>query len=460
MARDTRDILFRFLGDAKSLERASGKSVKSVKGVEKGLGSLTKAVGALGLAFGAREVLQFGADAAKMAEQANLASAAADKVLGPSAQRLREDFEQLSGVMGFNALEFDQLIAKQGLLVTGMGASEEAAASNISKLIELGGEAAAFTGEVARTEEAIDAMTAAIRGEFDPLEQWGVKLSEAKIQAEITRRIGVDPLFAAMEEGEQRIEVITGLIEEALTPALGSLEGAADTAAGKQNALTAEFENMKIELGQELLPALQDLTQALIDLKPLISGVAQVASVLAGNLGNLASIFAKIGSFFGGGDQSLVQRFIALGDAIERFFTATPTGRLAQWLGEMLRKVGQLGNLVIRVTSRIQSMFNAARNISNVVNSIPFFHSGGTVPGPAGSTTPAVLMAGEKVIPRNATGNMGHGGGGDGLNVTINIGVAGDPQATAQAIVNLLETYNRNQGALPVEVRTANGVVQ
>lgn len=455
MARDTRDILFRFLGDAKSLERAGGKADKSLGKTQKAMGGLTKAVGALGLALGAREVLQFGLDAAKMAEQANLAGEAANKVLGPSADMLRSRFEDLRGVMGLNSLEFDQLIAKQGLLVTGMGASEEAAAENIAKLIQLGGEAAAFTGEVDRTTDAIDAMTAAIRGEFDPLEQWGVKLSEAKIQAEITRREGVDPLFAAMEDGEKRIEVITDLIEDALAPALGSLEGAADTAAGKQNDLTASFEDLKIELGQELLPALHDLTQALIDLEPLIKGVATVAGVAAGNLGNLASVFANITSFFSGSD-SLIDRFIRLGDAIERFFTATPTGRLAQWLGEMLRKVGDLGNLVIRVTARIQNMFNIARNISNVVGSIPFFHSGGTVPGPAGQAVPAMLQGGERVLPR---GHSQNSGGGDGMSVTINIGVAGDPQATAQAIVNLLETYNRNQGAVPIEVRNANGIV-
>ncbi|RLB63035.1 MAG: hypothetical protein DRH08_11630 [Deltaproteobacteria bacterium] len=205
MAKTTADLWFRFFSDTKGLEKGSRQATRDLSATEKaagkakaGFSGMQKAIGALGLALGAREIGAWAIEAGKMAESARIAGESADKVLGPAAQGLRDDFEDLRKTMGFNSGEFDQLIAKQGLLVTGMGVGSEAAAGYIGDLTTLGGDLATFAGDVGRTEEAIDAVTAAIRGEFDPLEQWGVKLSESKIKAEIARREGIYPLFESL----------------------------------------------------------------------------------------------------------------------------------------------------------------------------------------------------------------------------------------------------------------------
>ena len=141
MAKTTADLWFRFFSDTKGLEKGTRQANRDLSSTEKAAGKATrgfsdmqKALGAVGLALGAREMFDWAVEAGKMADSARIAAESADKALGPAAQGLRDDFEDLRRTMGFNAGEFDQLIAKQGLLVTGMGVGQEAAAGYIGDL--------------------------------------------------------------------------------------------------------------------------------------------------------------------------------------------------------------------------------------------------------------------------------------------------------------------------------------
>ena len=261
---EKRDILWRFLGDSKDLQKASKGANRALADTDKstgrlagGLNSIEKGFAAVGGAYAVSKVADFAVDAADMAEQAEIAGGAANKVLGPAADDLRRRFEDLRGTMGFNSAEFDTLIAKQGLLVTGMGASQDSAGFLIGDLIDLGGDLASFSGEVGNTTGAIDAVGAAIRGEFDPLEQWGVKLKESGVKAEIARQNGLDPLFAALGDGEQRLIAIRDLITKGAAPAIGALGEAAETSAGLANDYEASLEDLQIRLGQKLAPAIK-----------------------------------------------------------------------------------------------------------------------------------------------------------------------------------------------------------
>ena len=67
MGSSTADILFRFLGDSRSLDTATGRASRSMSTATRASRTLTKAMGALGVAFGAREIIRFGADSIEAA---------------------------------------------------------------------------------------------------------------------------------------------------------------------------------------------------------------------------------------------------------------------------------------------------------------------------------------------------------------------------------------------------------
>ena len=444
MAKTTADLWFRFFSDTKGLEKGSRQATRDLTATEKaagkakrGFSDMQKAMGALGLALGARELAEWTLEAGLMADSARVAAESAEKALGPAAQGLRDDFETLRRTMGLNSLEFDQLIAKQGLLVTGMDVGQEAAAGYIGDLVTLGGDLATFSGDVGRTEEAIDAVTAAIRGEFDPLEQWGVKLNESKIKAEIATREGLDPLFASLSEGEKRMIVISELITTAAAPAIGSLGEAADTAAGKTNELTAAQEDLQIQLGTYVTPLLNDATQHTID---LFDAMAKLADESNGWR-------IKVGALGDAWDATAGQFSIATQDVREE---------LEIW-GRAIRSVRDWVDRLIGSIRRIPTTIrNPFANWKMPTVNIPGFATGTSrVPGRPGAPTLAVVHGGEEISNASQQATS-PGGGGAPINIYIDATLS-DPQAIAARIVDLLTVYNRTTGALPVIVRGGIG---
>ena len=66
-------------------------------------------------------------------------------------------------------------------------------------------------------------------------------------------------------------------------------------------------------------------------------------------------------------------------------------------------------------------------------------HSGGVVPGRRGTNTPIMAQAGERISPLG-------GGGGQAVNVVVNMGVVGDPYQAAQVIRDLLTQGETGEG--------------
>ena len=437
---ETRELWFRFFGDTKSLDKASSRGSKSLKGVDKSatktsraLGGMTKAIGVLGLAIGAREVLRWSNDAAKMADAAEIAALSLTKVLGPAAQSFRDELEENRKIMGLNRLEIDQLGGKMGLLFTGMGVGEQAAADFGVQLTNIAGDLAAFRGDLGETPAALNAMQAALRGEFDPLEQFGVKLSAAKIEAEKLRLAGIDPLFASLSDGEQTMQAVVSLIEREAAPAMGALADAADSTAAKSNTLNVELEDMQTELGSVVNE---------------IKGPA--ISALTGLLTGFINVNKGIGRFIGGNAARLVFVWIpalkqAMGDAKDA----------------ILRFFAQIHDAIMSILAPIKSVSDAFRRFMDRVRnfripkfSFPSFATGGTVPGTRGSPQMIVAHGGETVTNANAVQRGGNGGGGGGgmvINLTVNAGI-GNPQETARAIVDVLQIYNRTNGLIPIEI--------
>ncbi len=445
MAKTTADLWFRFFSDTKSLDKGTrqartnlSKTEKAASAATRGFSGMQRALGSLGLALGAREIGQWAYEATQMAETAQIAAASADKALGPAAQRLRNDFENLRLVMGMNRGEFDQLIATQGLMVTGLGASQDAAGKLIGELITLGGDLATFKGDVGSTAVAIDDVTAAIRGEFDPLEKWGVKLNEAKIKAKITQREGTDPLFASLSEGEKRLIAITELIEEGAAPAIGSLGDAAATAAGQTNEMNTRLDDMQIEIGTLLLPAMVELTTWTL-------GYMRAATEAGKSTNRWNEAVALAVRFTGDWLSRTTVLGLVIRANIDRINSWGRSIRTAyEWVARLISKIRQ-------IPSSIRNPFASWRMPKL---NIPGFATGGTVPGPIGAPQLAVVHGGEEI----RTPSQQRQGSGAGGSVTINVDASfSDPQAIAQRLVDLLRIYNRTQGAVPIIVEGGIG---
>lgn len=452
MADRKRSIEVDFLVDDRDKRKFKGIGDDATR-AGKGIDILKGAVGGLVAAIGVREIAQFGLDAAKMAEQAQLAGESASKVLGPALDGLHERLETTRETLGLNIGELDTIVAKFGLLTEGFNLSDDAQAAFIEKLIETGGELAAFRGNVGEAPEAIDAMGAALRGEYDSLEQFGVKLSEAAIK-ERELELKADPATASLSDQELRILALQQLIDEKAEPAFGSLAEAQDTLAGKTNAAGVKFDDMKMKLGEKLLPILMTATEGVIDLFEAIetggeSGV-EWADKIVDSWNEVEDIFQDINDFLmqGSPDDNFLETTL---DDFEEIVEGIKTAW--EWLDKFQQKLGDALHAWASQGGTLRNQSPGGGGNRGSVGGDSNFSNrraiGGDVhPGNAYQ----INERGQEVFVPNSAGTIVPASGAM-VNITINAGLGSDPNAISKAVVEALQRYQRANGAIPISVR-------
>lgn len=401
--------MWQFLGDARGLQRANrearttlGQTRTEVGKGQRAWQGLNRTLGGFAAAIGVAAVGRFAVESAQMASAAERAGQSAEKVLGAALDDLHANLEDVRGQLGLNIGELDATVARFGLLTEGFGLTDQAQADFIEKLIVTGGELAAFRGNAADAPEAIDALGAAIRGEFDPLEQFGVKLSEAAIQERILA-LRADPANAELSDQELYIKAIQELIDEKAAKAVGSLAESEGDLASKTNEATTKLGDLQIALGTKMVPVFVEV----LDLLLLI-----------------------------------IDKLEQLPKSIENLINDPVNTRLGNWAQNLVSNVSRalgIGDLAGGGSSSVLE-HRAAELRSNA--------AGGQVPGPKGAPSLAVVHGGETIQPYASA----NGGGGITINVTAGVG---NPAEIARTVVEALQVYERTNGALPITVRAS-----
>jgi hypothetical protein len=120
-------------------------------------------------------------------------------------------------------------------------------------------------------QESLLAMTALFRGEYDPIEKFGVAMKQSEIDSEKAAR-GLDGLKGAGERlVDQQIRL--ELLYQRAGDSMGAYERQAGNLRVTQDTLRASFATMQQILGAAMLPAVADLTASLI---PLIETIGPI----------------------------------------------------------------------------------------------------------------------------------------------------------------------------------------
>lgn len=133
-------------------------------------------------------------------------------------------------------------------------------------------------------------------------------------------------------------------------------------------------------------------------------------------------------------------------------------------INDTVRKAVDLGvgrefnvDAVVRVNALITGVQGFAtslrRSLLNAIGSPFVFHHGGVVPGRPGEEVPALLEAGETVIPANenliSSSGFRSGIGGDTFHINVNM----PPGADGEDVVRALRQFQRQNGPVPISVR-------
>jgi hypothetical protein len=205
------------------------------------------------------------------------------------------------------------------------------------KLVELGVDLAATYGY--DVQEALLGMTALFRGEYDPIEKFGVAMKQSEINAELAAR-GQDKLAGAARRNAEQV-IRMELLYQRAADATGAFRDQEGNLFVEQAKLQAQFENMQASIGTQLLPVMVGLTEALL---PLIHYLGPLISqAVEGSIPVLESIISFIAD--------LSDKSTLAGGSLD--FLIGAVGATVDATAGLLEQIGPLALLIGGVTAAV-----------------------------------------------------------------------------------------------------------
>ena len=247
--------------EAESAGRASSGKFKS---------AFTGALAAAGGLFAGVQLFDFGRDAIFKAGDIEQSIGAVDAVFKGSAERMHEYAATASSTVGISTNAYNELAAKLGASLKNGGTSIDELGEKTNGLIQLGADLSSLYGGT--TAEAIDAISAALRGETDPIERYGISLNDAALTAK-GLELGIKKVGGSFSTQEKQL-ITQALLFEQSTDAQGNFSRESDTFAHKMQVASARMEDMKTKIGSALLPTVVNLMDAFGEkLNPVLTEV-------------------------------------------------------------------------------------------------------------------------------------------------------------------------------------------
>lgn len=181
-------------------------------------------------------------------------------VFGESAKAIQNWAATADKSLGLSQVAAQEAAANFAILGQSAGLTGTELTVFSKDLVSLASDLASFNDT--SVDEAITALAAGLRGESEPLRKFGVLLSASAVE---TAALNMKLADTAKELTDQdKVLARNALIMQQTTLQQGDFARTAESAANQQRTLAGTIENTKAKLGQGLLPAYQDLLQALI----------------------------------------------------------------------------------------------------------------------------------------------------------------------------------------------------
>jgi len=286
--------------------------VKSAQSSLTGFGSVLSKVGAqvavAAFAFkGLQGAINFANESVTQAKDLQRNLAALETVFGSLSGRMTT-FSANAYKMGISQSDAARTATFLGSVLKQAGFEMVDVADETEKLTVLAQDLATTFGY--DTSEALTAMTALFRGEYDPIEKFGVALKQDEVNSLLLAK-GLGNL-----EGQEKLNAQQQVRLEQLYLRSADAAGAFAAQSGslfvEQKKLNAVFDNMQATVGQELTPA------------------------LAGLMGQLTPILEDLGP-------RLAETFSHVGDAI------TDLTPIIEPLGRLLNSVVDIFNILLEI---------------------------------------------------------------------------------------------------------------
>jgi hypothetical protein len=263
------------VGDNSSLQSALDQSQSK-------LGSFGRAVGKIALAAGvaaAGGLALLGKASIDAASAAQQSLGGTQAVFGKFADQVIRDGRRAADAFGLSGNQYRESANIIGSLLLNQGEQQDKLRDSTLGLIGTASDLAATYG--GETKDAVDALASAFKGEFDPLQNFGITLLQSKVNLEAMRLAGVKTtadfgkLSSATQTAYKR-QATLSLISKQGAIAQGQFAKQSQTLAEQQQILGAQWDNLKARIGKALLPVVSALFARLNDdLMPTLRRLAK-----------------------------------------------------------------------------------------------------------------------------------------------------------------------------------------
>jgi hypothetical protein len=250
-------------------------------------------------------------------------------------------------------------------------------------------------------EQAVQAIGAALRGESEPLRQYGVLLNDAALKA-AALELGIYDGSGALTD-QQKILAAQKVIFEQTTDAQGDFARTSDGLANSQRTLTAQMENLQVSIGQALLPVVEAILPLVQSFAAWAADNPQTFLAIAGAIGAVAAAIVVTNIAMALNPFALIAAGIAL--LVVALVTAY---NKFEWFRDGIKAI--VNTVIGFFAGMVNAAIGAVNAIISAYNSIPLLPDipkAPTMPVPQlGAAGPASSPSRTRAIPRMAEGGI------------------------------------------------------
>jgi hypothetical protein len=470
------------IAEFKQLETAGEKAQFAIKKA-----ALPAAAALAGLAAAAGPAIMAASDLEENLSKVNV-------VFGEGAASIENFAKTAASALGQSQNAVLQAAGTFGTFGKAAGLSGQDLATFSNDFTALASDLASFNNTT--PEQAINAIGSALRGEAEPLRQFGVLLSDAALRDEALA-LGLEVSTGALS-AQTKILAAQSLIYKQTGDAQGDFARTSDGLANSSRVLKAQMADLQVSIGKALLPAVQAVLPVVKDFATwaasnpqtftrAAAAIATIATaILAVNFALNASPFVlwatgitalglavfaayqKFESFRTGVNMVInsvigyinnaISAMYMLYNAVAMVINAIPgLDNIATKIAPQIPTVGGTGTSAVSGGGAAREggtgSFGGATlpNIASIPIMSPAITSGGGGGG-GGSFTPVVSGGGPYLGPSSIPGFTG-GNAERIASMTVNVnGGLSTSADIGEAVVNALRAYNRSAGPLQLEI--------
>lgn len=349
MAGKSATLAIKIVSDAKGatagFDQAEGKVASFQRGLDKA------SVAAAGVATG---VVALAKETYESASALQQSSGAVESVFGSQAEAIKKLAAGADEAVGLSANSYQELTSVLGSQLKGMGYAGAELTSQTDSLVGTGADLAATFG--GSTSDAVSALSSLLRGERDPIEKYGIALSQASVDAKAAA-MGLDTSTPAAKRAADA-QATLALVAEQSASAQGAFAREADTAAGQTQRAGASFENAKAALGEVLLP--------------IVAQGAQMLAGLAGWMVRNKAVIVPLVAVVGG----LAAGILLLNGGMRAYKAIATAAKVAQIAWNIAMSLNPIGLIIIAIVAIVAAVILAYKKFEwfrNLIKAIGSF---------------------------------------------------------------------------------------